>query len=102
MTLACDLDVRTDRPSRLVVVGTFLVAGGPDTVPSRCFVGCMKSRVEGTSGSVVTERLMDSLQHSNSKAPDDTVGSARGVLTLMPTLDLIWCGNHNCTARDRK
>ena len=59
MALACDLDVRTDRPSRLVVVGTFLVADGPGTVPSRGLVGCMESRVEGRSGSVVAERLMD-------------------------------------------
>ena len=57
--LACDLDVRTGRPSRRVVVGTFLVADGPDTVPSRGPVGCTESRAEGRSGSVVAERLMD-------------------------------------------
>jgi hypothetical protein len=60
MVLACELGVRTGRPSRLVVVGTFLEAGGPGTVPCRALVGCTESKVEGRSGSVVVaERLMD-------------------------------------------
>ena len=59
MALAYDLDVRIDRPSRLVVVGTFLEAGGPDIVPFRGPVVGMESRVEGRSGSVVAGQLMD-------------------------------------------
>src|SRR4051812_11162139 len=45
--LACDRDVRTGRASRLVVVGTFLVVGDPDTVPCRGLGGCRGSTVEG-------------------------------------------------------
>ena len=60
MALACDLDVRTGHPSRLVVVGTFLGVDGPGTAPCRGLVGCKESKEEGRSGSVVVaERLMD-------------------------------------------